>query len=95
MFIVPASKVSVPLTVVMRTWVKVSDRVLLPPLVPACVEPVIPYALDNTQVLPETSVKTAWPNTALAAVATVRTYPDVELNPVDVAASLATTEVET
>lgn len=30
MLIEPASNVSVPLTVVMRTWVKVSDRVFIP-----------------------------------------------------------------
>ena len=53
MLIVPASKVSVPLTVVIRTWVKVSDKVLSPPPV----EPAVADCFPEKPATQEFSVK--------------------------------------
>ena len=79
MLMVPASKVSVPLTVVMRTWVKVSERVLEPFCCPpaAAVVPVVPC---STQELFWSFVITAAPTHTYVA-----TFVADTKNPADIA----------
>ena len=68
MLIDPASKVSVPFVVVMRTIPKVAESVFLPEvnLITDCASPERdPFA---TQIYPETKLKTRLPLYACAAV---------------------------
>jgi len=56
MFIEPASKLSVPLTVVILTAVKTAPKDMLPALVVILVPFVSAITLDATQMLPDTFV---------------------------------------
>ena len=81
MLIDPASKVSVPLTVVMRTWVRVSDRVFDPELqkdLSAVVDPKHPKCV---QELPPTRFNTDVPlyTAACSGPVPVSKNPAVEL----------------
>jgi hypothetical protein len=68
MLIEPASKVSVPLTVVMRTRSRVPERDLNPAIVVVNVVPVSEYVTpDTTQLFDEIFVKTILPIKLLAA----------------------------
>ena len=61
MLIVPASKVSVPFTVVMRTRSSVPERAIFPAVVPTVADacrPIQPFAV---QLLPVVKVKTIEP----------------------------------
>ena len=78
MLIVPASKVSVPLTVVIRTWVKVSDKVLSPPPEEEADEDCFPEKLA-TQEFPVIFCNTIIPLVIDAAAAERIIIPAVEL----------------
>ena len=75
-FIVPASKVSVPLTVVMRTRSRVPERALEPPTVYMVVVPVSPKFPEQTQEFEPISVSTNVPSNAAVA------FPDLIVKPV-------------
>jgi hypothetical protein len=86
MLIVPASKVSVPLTVVMRTRSRVPDKVTEPPPIKAVPVSLRPKTALLAQVLEVTFTTVAIPClvTAAADVLSVKS-PVVEFNPDGVA----------
>jgi hypothetical protein len=68
MLIVPASKVSVPLTVVMRTRSRTPDSDLEPPTVNPAVPPVSPKTAEQTQLFEFMFVSTKEPKMTAAAL---------------------------
>ena len=83
MLIVPASKVSVPLTVVILTRSSVPERFFEPP--PKFVNPVnetpLPIMCDDTHVLEVILLITKFPEKEYGAESQKITYPAVELEP--------------
>ena len=76
--IVPASKVSVPLTVVMRTRSRVPERVTLPPPIKPAGASEKPPLFEDTHMPPLTFVKIMWPYRIFAAEMPANGKPVVE-----------------